>query len=122
MRISILRSHSSRWFCFTSPRHCSMRWFDGMASSRAWRRCRPANEQAVPQRSAEDPIGADLGHPPLADQLAFLGEAVNAVLRRAPEVAVHIDPHAIGNARCHFDQDFTAPELAVAGDLEFPDV
>src|SRR5439155_19168458 len=86
------------------------------------------DEQTVLPLAAEAQIGTGLRQVDLADQLAGRGIATHTVLLRigpphaAPHIAVRVEPHPIGDARCEvLGEDLAVGQLVFIV-VEEPDV
>src|SRR5579872_2068345 len=81
----------------------------------------PADVEAIPRGAAETDIGDLFRNGNLADESAIWRDAVNAVARACPKVAVDIDPEAVRDSGRDLGEHAAFAELAVR-DLEGADV
>src|SRR5262249_50938171 len=85
-------------------------------------RGRGGNVEIVPLRSAEGDVADDLGHLDLAEQVALRRVAVHAVAGAGPDIAVGIEPEAVGEPRADVGEQPAARQLLAADDVEGPDM
>ena len=77
------------------------------------RRC--ANEQPILGEPAKGNVGYSMRHQDFAEQIAVRIDAMHAVRRAAPDVAVFIDPHAIAISGLDLVEDVAARQRNAVG-------
>ena len=80
------------------------------------------DEEPVPLRPAEDEVRDALREVDAAEQVAFRREDVDAGAGRGPDVAVGVDPEAVGEALLEDELGVAALQCVVLFDLEGADV